>query len=59
VYGGFTLLLIAAAWFKGDAAPIDKVWPNLVFIQNYFPYEIRWPHSWSLAIEEHFYIFCS
>jgi peptidoglycan/LPS O-acetylase OafA/YrhL len=29
--------------------------PNVVFIQNYWPMAIRWPHSWSLAIEEHFY----
>ncbi len=57
VYGGFTLLVLAAAWLRGYDSPVGKVWPNLVFIQNYFPYEIRWPHSWSLAIEEHFYIF--
>jgi peptidoglycan/LPS O-acetylase OafA/YrhL len=28
--------------------------PNLIFIQNYTGY--WWPHSWSLAIEEHFYL---
>ena len=27
---------------------------NSVFLQNYLDCE-RWPHSWSLAIEEHFY----
>jgi len=31
-------------------------WPNLVFVQNYWPEAIRWTHSWSLAVEEHFYI---
>src|ERR1700686_137860 len=31
-------------------------WPNLIFIQNYWPAAARWPHSWSLAVEEHFYI---
>ncbi|GMU55457.1 MAG: hypothetical protein AMXMBFR33_46030 [Candidatus Xenobia bacterium] len=30
--------------------------PNFLFIQNYFPLEARWPHSWSLAIEEQFYL---
>jgi peptidoglycan/LPS O-acetylase OafA/YrhL len=30
--------------------------PDLVFVQNYFPNQWRWPQSWSLAIEEHFYI---
>ena len=28
--------------------------PNLLFVQNYTGYQ--WPHSWSLAIEEHFYL---
>ena len=31
-------------------------WPNLVFVQNYAPAATRWTHSWSLAVEEHFYI---
>lgn len=30
--------------------------PNFVFVQNFFPSAVRWPHSWSLAIEEQFYI---
>jgi peptidoglycan/LPS O-acetylase OafA/YrhL len=29
---------------------------NTVFIQNYLPEDCRWPHSWSLAVEEHFYL---
>ena len=29
--------------------------PNILFIQNYIP-ETRWFASWSLAIEEHFYL---
>ncbi len=28
--------------------------PNLIFIQNYTGY--WWPHTWSIAIEEHFYL---
>jgi peptidoglycan/LPS O-acetylase OafA/YrhL len=30
--------------------------PNYVFVQNYFPYAVRWNHSWSIAVEEHFYL---
>jgi peptidoglycan/LPS O-acetylase OafA/YrhL len=30
--------------------------PNFLFVQNYFSPEYRWPASWSLAIEEHFYL---
>lgn len=35
---------------------LGKYWPNLLFIQNYFPDGMRWRHSWSLAVEEQFYI---
>ena len=35
---------------------IQKALPNFAFVQNYFPPSHRWPHSWSLAIEEHFYL---
>src|SRR5712692_5755882 len=30
--------------------------PSLIFIQNYLPVEYRWGASWSVAIEEHFYL---
>lgn len=30
--------------------------PNLVLVQNYFPMAFQWPQSWSLAVEEHFYL---
>jgi peptidoglycan/LPS O-acetylase OafA/YrhL len=30
--------------------------PNILFVQNYIWPEIRWFASWSLAIEEHFYL---
>lgn len=34
-----------------------SVWPNLIFIQNYPPWvSDLWPSSWSLAVEEHFYL---
>ncbi|HEY2881794.1 MAG TPA: acyltransferase, partial [Pirellulales bacterium] len=29
--------------------------PNLIFIQNYMQ-ELQWPHTWSIAVEEHFYL---
>lgn len=36
--------------------PVQIAWPNFVFIQNYAAEQVRWPHSWSIAIEEHFYL---
>jgi peptidoglycan/LPS O-acetylase OafA/YrhL len=29
-------------------------WSELLFVQNYFPH--AWGHTWSLAVEEHFYL---
>ena len=56
-YGALSLSLIAyAVWRHTDVRLLEQI-PNLIFIQNYFPHAVRWPHSWSLAIEEHFYIF--
>ncbi|MCH8879621.1 MAG: acyltransferase [Planctomycetes bacterium] len=33
---------------------VKKTWASWVFLQNY-AYNL-WPHTWSLAVEEHFYI---
>lgn len=33
---------------------LTSLWPNLVHIQNYFP--TKPAHTWSLAVEEHFYL---
>lgn len=32
-----------------------RSWPNFFFLQNYSN-GIKWSHSWSLAVEEHFYL---
>jgi peptidoglycan/LPS O-acetylase OafA/YrhL len=37
-------------------ASADKILPYLFFMQNYFPSEFMLMHTWSLAVEEHFYI---
>jgi peptidoglycan/LPS O-acetylase OafA/YrhL len=57
-YGAMTGARILWEWLRGDT---DKVaWLvsngacNAVFLQNYANCE-RWSHSWSLAVEEHFY----
>ncbi|MGQ0799756.1 MAG: acyltransferase family protein [Pseudomarimonas sp.] len=57
-YGGMTLARIAAELWKGDADRAGELAShavcNAVFLQNYLACE-RWSHSWSLAVEEHFY----
>ena len=40
---------------KTLADSVGVLWPNLLHVQNYFGTP-RW-HTWSLAVEEHFYLF--
>ncbi len=35
---------------------LDSWWPNLLHIQNYFFLKTPRGHTWSLAVEEHFYL---
>ncbi len=59
---GLTMAALSFAGAAATAHPADALnswryaWPNLVFVQNYLPEVYRWPHSWSLAVEEHFYL---
>jgi peptidoglycan/LPS O-acetylase OafA/YrhL len=59
-YGGWVLCKAAADILTGAGpkagARLKAALPNLIFIQNYVGLEGAWPHSWSLAIEEHFYL---
>lgn len=51
----FTLLLLALLTSKNT----DNLWTNVLFINNFLPIKdqfMLW--SWSLAIEEQFYLFC-
>ena len=59
----FAYLIFLAAWllYKSHGAHpgevVSKLWPNLLHAQNYF--HIHEPlrlHTWSLAVEEHFYL---
>jgi peptidoglycan/LPS O-acetylase OafA/YrhL len=51
IYPGFyALLLLTWLWFH---PPSDKLLFEALFVQNYFGW--LWNHTWSLAIEEHFY----
>ena len=51
-YGTAMLLTIIST---GDTGLLISRIPNYIFIQNYMDFEVRWTHSWSIAIEEHFY----
>ncbi len=57
-YGGVTVLRLCVAFSRNDQESIGLIltgafWSS-VFLQNYWRVE-PWQHSWSIAIEEHFY----
>ncbi len=53
---GLTLLVLAFHW-KVVAVRLSEVVSELFFIQSYIP--SVWGHTWSLAVEEHFYLLCA
>ncbi len=59
-YGGWVLCKVAVDLAHANGAKattsLRAALPNLIFIQNYVGRDGAWPHSWSLAIEEHFYL---
>jgi len=58
IYPAFWLLIVitlAVTVLNGEAIYRGGFVSELLFIQNYHPG--IWQHNWSLAVEEHFYIF--
>ena len=58
---GLVMALRAVPNFRdGGAAAVLAEWrrylPSAVFVQNYFPERRQWPYTWSVAVEEHFYL---
>lgn len=55
VYVGFVACWLAwKHWHRGDPGVWVQLWPNLFHVQNYFGTPRI--HTWSLAVEEHFYL---
>jgi peptidoglycan/LPS O-acetylase OafA/YrhL len=59
-YGTMVLVCVIHAFSAGESTRANQllanVLPNAVFIQNYCDARVRWDNSWSIAIEEHFYL---
>lgn len=56
IYPGFWVLIgttVAVASLRHDPLHPHTVLSELLFVQNYR--SALWPHTWSLAVEEHFY----
>jgi peptidoglycan/LPS O-acetylase OafA/YrhL len=58
IYPGFWFLMIATVIVAGRLRPGEmgagELTAELLFVQNYF--DGVWKHTWSLAVEEHFYL---
>ena len=56
IYPGFwVMILLTLLLYSIDGNESKKYLPfEILFIQNYFPG--FWGHTWTLAVEEHFYI---
>ncbi len=51
----FMSTTLAAGWWMGQPVVWPSIFVELAFLQNYFAG--IWIHTWSLAVEEHFYFF--
>lgn len=57
IYPAFFLMILATVALylvRGRPLPFGRLLAELTFVQNYF--NGLWNHTWSLAVEEHFYI---
>jgi peptidoglycan/LPS O-acetylase OafA/YrhL len=54
IYPAFWVLILVSALTFGRLATPGAYLRELAFVQNYVP--AIWAHTWSLAVEEHFYL---
>lgn len=57
IYPAFWVMLLVTLlweWLRSDKINWAGLCRELLFLQNYFPG--LWGHTWSLAVEEHFYL---
>jgi peptidoglycan/LPS O-acetylase OafA/YrhL len=57
IYPAFYVMIgatLAAGAWSGSGPTARNVWGELLFVQNYVG--ALWNHTWSLAVEEHFYL---
>jgi len=52
----FTGMVLEAQGARGWAGSLREFWPNLCHLQSYIMAPEFYRHTWSLAVEEHFYL---
>lgn len=57
-YGTIAIYGMIRTGTLGGPSDLAAQLPNFFFLQNYIHPEHRWFASWSLAVEEHFYLLC-
>lgn len=49
----YALMIVGLPLILWKHLPLGTFWDEVFFLQSYRPH--YWPHTWSLAVEEHFY----
>ncbi len=57
IYAPFYAYLVFSLLLRPSHLQLDRLATEFFFLQSYFPRRALWNHTWSLAVEEHFYIF--
>lgn len=57
IYPSFYFMLGVTVFFLAYQLTFDRVLIEVFFLQSYFNQRAVWAHTWSLAVEEHFYLF--
>jgi peptidoglycan/LPS O-acetylase OafA/YrhL len=55
IYPAFAAMLVVSWWWFGTELPPLAFVHEALFVQNYLQPAV-WNHTWSLAVEEHFYL---
>lgn len=53
----FLAVIVGLGLYRGEGVPLSSILAAAFFVQNYAPNLFgTWSHTWSLAVEEHFYL---
>lgn len=53
-FGGFLIVTLVVEYARGIHPPVTAIVGELLYLQNYLG--ALWSHTWTLAVEEHFYL---